>query len=221
MKSGSKFKRNQVDEAIAAVLRRDQNGASQHVRTRIKRLLDLDRRLGRDAKSGDPACRVFAFYADDAPGRGVEVWFSGYEAFALLIGLRVLNHGWPQAIVVRIMRGVRQKLEREHRRILEQDPAALFDQQEVLRRARPGMLADNNTDPVFLAIVTRAGSNRSARSGSPHTVDVCRGQRELVSLIMNKAPPGMATTSLELVGSANALSHQLAQTERRSRGRPA
>ena len=35
MQSGLKYKRNQVDEAIAAVLRRDRDGAPQHVRTRI------------------------------------------------------------------------------------------------------------------------------------------------------------------------------------------
>src|SRR5215212_5405150 len=93
MTSGSKYKRNQVDEAIAAVLARDQNGASTHVRTRIKRLLDSDRALGCDVQSDNPARRVFAFYGDEAPGRGTEIWFSGYEAFALLVGLRVLNHG--------------------------------------------------------------------------------------------------------------------------------
>ena len=50
MQSGLKYKRNQVDEAIAAVLRRDRDGAPQHVRTRIKRLLDLDRVLGREGE---------------------------------------------------------------------------------------------------------------------------------------------------------------------------
>ena len=221
MTSGSKYKRNQVDEAIAAVLARDQTGASTHVRTRIKRLLDSDRALGCDVQSDNPARRVFAFYGDEAPGRGTEIWFSGYEAFALLVGLRVLNHGWPQATAVRVMRGVRQKLEREHRRILEQDPAALFDQGQVSRRARPGMVAVTNIDPYFLAIVTRAGANRRPSSASPYSVEVCRGHNELVSFITKKVPPGMATTSLELVGSAHALAHYLAQTEPRSRGRRA
>ena len=137
MQSGSKYKRNQVDEAIAAVLRRDRDGAPQHVRTRIKRLLDLDRVLGREGESEDPVRREFAFYGDEAPGKGVEVRFTAYEAFALLIALRVLDHGWPQGAVVRMMRGVRRKLEREHRRILDQDSAALFDQKAVLSSARP------------------------------------------------------------------------------------
>src|SRR5215207_1697071 len=186
MTSGSKYKRNQVDEAIAAVLARDKNGASAHVRTRIKRLLDSDRALGCDVQSDNPARRAFAFYGDEAPGRGTEILFSGYEASALLVGLRVLNHGWPQATAVRVMRGVKQKLEREHRRILEQDQAALFNQNETRRRAGPGMLAVSNTDPCFLAIVTREGGNRSARGGSPHSVEVCRGQNQLVSFIIKK-----------------------------------
>ena len=137
--------------------------------------------LGCDVQSDNPARRVFAFYGDEAPGRGTEIWFSGYEAFALLVGLRVLNYGWPQATAVRVMRGVRQKLEREHRRILEQNPATLFDQGQVSRRARPGMLAIGNTDPCFLAIVTRAGANRRSSSASPYSVEVCRGHNELVA----------------------------------------
>jgi hypothetical protein len=202
------------------VLRRDP-GASQHARTRIKRLLDLDRALGREIESDDPARRVFAFYGEEGSGKGFEAWFSAYDAFALLIALPVLGHGWPQSTVVRIMRGVRRKLEREHRGILEQDAAALFDQQEVLRRARPGMLDVGNIGPVFLAIVTRAGSNRSTRYGSPHIVEVCQGQEGLVSFITKKTTPGMATTSLELAGSAHALAHYLAQTVPRRRGRRA
>ena len=30
------------------------------------------------------------------PGKGFEVWLADYEAFALLTGVRLLQHGWPQ-----------------------------------------------------------------------------------------------------------------------------
>ena len=38
--------------------------------------------------------------------------FSDYEAFALLAGLMTLEHGMPQAVVVRVLRQVRSDLER-------------------------------------------------------------------------------------------------------------
>ena len=130
------YKRNQVEEAILATLGgggRDTNAPD--LRVRMKRLLDADRLLGRDAKSPDPERASYAFYSDESPGSGVEVWFSPYEAFALQIALRLLAHGWPQGTVVRLMREVRSKLEAEHRRILEQDASVLFDQGKVRKQA--------------------------------------------------------------------------------------
>lgn len=73
-----------------------------------------------------------------------------------------------------------------------------------------GWLARN-----FLTTVTRAEANRR-----PSTASVCRGHNELVSFITKKARHG-DDTSLELVGSAHALAHYLAQTAPRSRGRRA
>ena len=43
----------------------------------VKRLLEADRTLGREVGSDDPAEGTFAFYSGEAPGSGVEVWFSG------------------------------------------------------------------------------------------------------------------------------------------------
>src|SRR5215208_2755760 len=146
-----RFKRNQIEDAILATLRgHDGDAESPDLRVRIKRLLDADRLLEPEVGSGrhEPS---YAFYSNEAPGSGKEVWFSSYEAFALLVALRLLGHGWPQGTVVRVMRQVRQQLEPEHRRILEQDPDALFDPEEVRRRATPGAMATNSVDPVFLA----------------------------------------------------------------------
>ena len=40
-----------------------------------------------------------------------------------------MQHGWPQGFAVSVLRRVRPELEKEHARILKQDPAILFDQQ--------------------------------------------------------------------------------------------
>ena len=80
----------------------------------------------------------FAFYGSDSPGRGVEVWFSDYEAFALMIGLRLLQHRWPQSFPVAVLRRLRPELAREHARILKQDPKILFDDRRIREKRTTG-----------------------------------------------------------------------------------
>jgi hypothetical protein len=85
------FKRNQVEEAIAGVFEPGSAKPSSETRTRLKRLLETDRGLGRNKRSADPERAHFAFYRTEGPGRGVENRFSDYEALALLIGLRLMR----------------------------------------------------------------------------------------------------------------------------------
>ena len=79
------FKRNQVEEAIAVVLEPGAAKLSSETRTRLKRLLETDRSLGRNKRSPDPERANFAFHSMDAPGRGLENWFTR------LRGLRTTN----------------------------------------------------------------------------------------------------------------------------------
>jgi hypothetical protein len=202
------FKRNQVEEAIARVFEPGSAKPSSEMRTRLKRLLETDRRLGRNKRCADPERLNFAFYSVDAPGRGIENWFSDYEAFALLTGLRLMRHGWPQGFAVAVLRRVKPELEIQHARILKQDPADLFDVQLIRQQAKPGDLAVNNTDPVFLALISR---DRDDRSGSA----LCRGQEQLVRFI---AAQGV-WTAFEIVNSVHALASALAKTTQRKRGR--
>lgn len=204
------FKRNQVEEAIARVLEGSAKLGSE-ARTRLKRLLDTDRGLGRSKRSVDPERANFAFYSMDSPGRGVEVWFSSYEAFALLIGLQLMQHGWPQGFVVGVLRRVRPELERQHARILTLDPAELFNQQLLLERAQPGDMGVGSTAPVFLVI-----QSYDDRSG-PSSSALCCGQEELMPLI--RAKVGLTSTIFELTKSIHALSHALVKTRPRKRGR--
>ncbi len=86
-----RYKRNQVEKAISRVFETGSAKPSLGLRTRLKRLLETDRGLGRSKRSADPKCANFAFYSMEGPGRGGEVWFSAYEVFALLIGLRLMS----------------------------------------------------------------------------------------------------------------------------------
>jgi hypothetical protein len=147
-----RYKRNQVEEAVVRTL--GARGARVHeLKLKMKRLLVTDRRLGRGKSSGDKADHRYAFYSQRPQGSGVEVMFSGYEAFALLAALIVLEHGIPQAKVVSILQEIRSDFEAAHRDTLQKDPRELFDPQLIRAMARPGMLDVNNTAPLFLAFV--------------------------------------------------------------------
>ena len=90
------YKRNQVEEAIARLSVSNYQKPPSELRTSIKRLLDLDRSMGRKLRSKDPEKANFGFFSEEATGTGVDISFSEYDAFALLNGLRIMGHGWPQ-----------------------------------------------------------------------------------------------------------------------------
>jgi hypothetical protein len=204
-----RYKRNQLENAIARVF----DGSAKPslaLRTRLKRLLEIDRGLARSRRSADPVRANFAFYSMEGPGRGGEVWFSAYEAFALLIGLRLMEHRWPQRYAVAVLRSVRRKLEEQHARILRQNPAILLDEQQK----RPGDLAVAYTNPVFLAIRSVGQKDRSYAN----SFAICEGQEELMRFILAQGP-GQTWTVSEFATSVRALSSELAKTKPSKRGR--
>ena len=172
---------------------------------------ETDRALGRKERSVDPEAANYAFFSVEAPGRGTENWFSNYEVFALLTGVRLMRHGWPQGFAVTVLRRVKGDLEHHHARILEQHPTVLFDKELIRQQAKPGDLSFSNSDPVFLAILP---SDRDDRS-YPNRAVICRGQAQLVPLFREQE----AWTAFELVSSAHALCAALAKTAPRKRGR--
>ena len=208
-----RFKRNQIEQAISRMFNRQAVEPSTELRTRLKRLLETDRALGYSSGGGDPEMAHFAFFSSDAPGSGVEVWFSAYEAFALLTAWRLLEHGWPQATAVSMLRQVRPQLEREHRRILKLDLEQIFDQKKIGEKAKPGSLAVNTTDPVFLVIASMQGHPAS----STRWIKICRGEEELMPMLRREV--GLSATTFELVAAAHVLQVRLGETEPSKRGR--
>jgi hypothetical protein len=212
-----RYKRNQVEEAIFRTLGARDDRVDE-VRFRLKRLLVTDRRLGREPKSDEAGNRHYAFYSQEPPGSGTEVMFSGYEVFALLAAIMLLEHGLPQAGVVRVMRQVRRTFDATHAETLEKDPSALFDQQAVRAQAKPGMIATDNTDPVFLAFVRLTDSSVGQQKGD---VAVCRGHVELGAFLRKHSAPGMGATFFEFVRPMHVLAAHLSQTRPAKRGRGA
>jgi hypothetical protein len=213
------YKRNQVEEAIFRTLgARDER--VDELRFRLKRLLVTDRRLGTDAKSDEEEDRHYAFYSQKPPGSGTEVMFSSYEAFALLAAIKLLEHGLPQLGVVKVMRRVRSRFEAIHFEILKKDAGSLFDQEAIMAQAKAGMIATNNTDPVFLVIVRLTGSSVDTRRGGS-SVALCRGHNELSVFWKRHSVPGMGATFFEFTGLMHKLAAYLSDTRPVKRGRGA
>jgi len=210
------YKRNQIEEALSRAFGEASATPSSQLRTRLKRLLEMDRSLGRNTRAADPEVANYAFYSSDSPGRGVEIWFSDYEAFALMVGLRLLQHRWPQSFPVVLLRRLRPELEREHTRILKQDPTRLFDQETIRRTAQPGDPYFGNTDPVLLTIVS---GQKPTKDGSKETPPcaICRGVKDVAEFVKQEA--AQSWTLHELVTPAHALRSELSKAQPRKRGR--
>jgi hypothetical protein len=212
------YKRNQIEEAISGLLGTRSRERTTELRTRLKRLLETDRAFGQTPRSNDPERANYAFYSADPPGSGVEVWFSEYEAFALLNGLRLMGHGWPQSFAVSVMRRIRPELEKQHARILKQDPKLLFDQEAIWRNAKAGDMAFNNTDPVLVTIVSKSGVALGDQQ-EPQACAVCRGPKEATRFAWKASGGAGGWSMFDVVGAAHSLAEALSRTEPRPRGR--
>jgi hypothetical protein len=212
------FKRNQLEAAIAGVLEPRSAEPSSELRTRIKKLLETDRALGREPRASREERRRFAFFTSEGPGSGVEVWFSPYEVFAVLTALRVMAHGWSHSFAVSVMRRIRADLEEQHGRIMREDPKRLFDQAEIRRNAKEGAMAFDNTDPVLLTIVPRAGTVQNDEA-EPFACAVCRGADKAWAFCTKVAGGrGAATTMFEVATIAHRVADKLLQTQPSRRG---
>lgn len=185
--------------------------------------LAADRDLGRNATSDDDGERLYAFYAGEPPGKGIDVNFSGYEAFALLAAVKLLEHGLPQATVVKIMRRARRQLEAAHAQTLTEDPKRLFDQEAIHAQATRRMVSTDNTHPIFLIFLKATGSSVGDGKGGG-AVGVYRSELEVVKFMYGHAEhseqaPGF--TVFEFVRVIHALAACLAETHTIKRGRRA
>jgi hypothetical protein len=210
------YKRNQVEEAISRIFGEQSADPSSGLRTRIKRLLDLDRSLPRNSRSNRPELANYAFYRSDSPGKGAEVSFSDYEAFALMIGLQMLNHNWPQKFAVETLRRYRRDLEGRHKNILSLDSEKLFDEKQIRASARAGSPAVSSTSPTFFLIWSDDRYSKDPAAVAP-SARIFDDENTALKFTLEKA--GRSTTWLELTKPAHALSNELSRSLPRKRGR--
>jgi hypothetical protein len=206
------YKRQQVEEAIARIFNPSCQEPSSELRMRIKRLLALDRSRGRTLRSKRAEEANFAFFSEEGPGTGADISFSEYEAFALLNGVRIMEHGWVQGAAVSILRRARGDLEKEHARILSESPDELFDQREIRTRARAGDLAVNSTRPAFLTIASKG--QRGPDEAQTEPISVCQGLEQATEFLHLVGEASF----FELTAAAHRLHQALIRTEPRHRG---
>lgn len=169
------FKRNQIEDAIARILVSNCQRPPPELRTRIKRLLDLDRSIGLAARFGLTMLkRPTLHFSEEAAESETDISFSEYDTFALANGLRFLAPPLAPGLRSFNHAPVHLDLERENARILRQPRDKLFDQVATRARARAGDIAVDNADPVFLTVVSK--TQRTPDEGPPAPLSaVCRG----------------------------------------------
>lgn len=215
------YKRNQVEAAIGALVEGSRDGPSEELRIKIKRLLDADRTFDLDKVVARRSKGRYAFYGAEPPGRGVEVWFSAYEAFAVLMGLQLMQHGWSQTFAVTVLRDVRSDLEEEHSKILRLDPKRLFDQQAIARKARAGDPAFDTSDPKLLVIIMQHGIEQS-KQNRPFKTSVQMDMDSAMKWIADETKGiGGGSAIFEITVAIFQLHEQLSRTVPKPRGRSA
>jgi hypothetical protein len=190
------YKRNQVEEAISRTLGERSKKPSAELLARIKRLLDTDR-AEKSKRSHS------AFVSLGSEGQGHENGFSNYDAFAILLGLRMLAIGWSQTRVVKILMEARRDLERAYPKF------RAVKRDELVPRA--GMV-----DISGPAIGVLFSSYDRAEDEMPKIL-IAEDAQELMSKTRQKL--GQSISVFGLGNTVEQLEHHLAQVPPRKRGR--
>lgn len=211
----SNYKFSQVVDAICQSAPAQEVG-ERDVTFRLKRLLALDRKLGRHPRNADQTKRCYAFFGEKPLGRGVDVQFSAYEAFALFAAHSMLDHGLPQLTAIGLLRKARPQLEAAHVACLTKDPAKLFDEEELQRR--PELWSLDATEPVTLIAVGLREPSRGSDDDKPFAV--CLSRADMIEFAKKYGQqPGVGFTFFPFARAMHNFAAQLAAAPVRNRGR--
>ena len=193
-------------------------------RTRIKRLLDVDRSLENiniKLPSGSP----HAFGANDPGGRGVETQYTSSDVFSLAIGLDLLHIGFKQSEVVFLIRQLRDVFDDLFLQLLAPPPPIDFALLSASPTVSPKSLPE---DRVFLILTGVELTDVSPPCWSPAdddflslNVQFCRGSSELMEFLdLTIRRHWRTVVILEIASTARALKWFLAEAPPIPRGRP-
>ena len=222
MSSGihQRYKRSQIEQVIQAI-----DGAREVpkavLRANVKRLLDFDRNP--EARILQRASDTLAFFDGPSKGQGTEVAYRPYQAFALLIGLRLLKAGMPQSRVVLFLRDVRVELEPAFARLASEDPAKLrpgLSEEQRLELIQGGELVGKASEMTFLIAQASADPSGAPRPDEWGTVGQSVGDHNfLLDHLADLSKSGQVAIVLELTNVIHQLMDALPRTTVRKRGR--
>lgn len=133
------YKRGQVEWALwraFTLARSPGDGPPPIFKTRIKRLLDLDRDPDMVAFGAGSSC-AFAFVAPVEGGSGVEAQFTPFDVFCLALALDLLDVGFKQGEIVNLMRHLRGILSDWFPDLIKRP--SLIDRQRNLAKLHPNL----------------------------------------------------------------------------------
>lgn len=227
------FKRNQIDEALVQAVESTYSRLDPPaILTRIKRLLDADRKLVPSQEGAGSG--AYAFYDGAAEGSGRDIMFSAYAVWALLIAYRLMACGLPQGRAVYLMRHFRESLEREHARLSRLELANYLNikdtvvstanaagQESMMAR---GTVVERLNDMVFFCVhadleVLGLTIRTINEEGVPRPDNICRGKAELERRLAIDAFCNSPTLVIELMNPFIQLTHLLSKTKPARRGR--
>jgi hypothetical protein len=196
----------------------------QIFRTRIKRLLEIDRALDLSKQEAPPKSD-YAFAPPPIAGTG-ESAYTAVDAFGLAIALDLLDAGFKQAEIVFLMRYLRPELQKRFASLLKLP--SLIDRQR--HRAQEGFpeyegYADMRRFVILQKLelneVNSAASLRRRRGPVILNPVFCAGVNELAASLHDIMPDRRRTvTVLEMTATAQAVQDFLDNAPSIRRGRP-
>jgi hypothetical protein len=218
------FTRGQIEWAIAQTLGRTvRPGGEPHhdLKMKLKRLLDIDRKKGLDMAQAQSEFRRFAFLKGGLPGKGVAIAYTLYDAFALLLGLHLLDGNVPQLAAIRLLRLIRLELEREHKRILGLSPKRLAQRTHGLEtRIKQGLLVEDPQNMIFLVLPTGASDLLYRRKHDTIKLANIASAAELIGVVAHVTRVTPPVFVFELINPAFQLAWWLERAPLIRRGRP-
>lgn len=231
--SNETYGRGQVEWALwrSFTIGRDASDAVPQVfRTRVKRLLDVDR-TSDFAEASDPPPVRWSFVAPPEEA-GAEAAYAPVDVFCLAIGLDLLDAGFKQSEVVYLMRYLRSELEVRMPRLL--DRPSLLARKLYGPDANPTLPTDTKQGKTFadprqfvvlskieLREIVPQGKARSQKTPLILAPAFCDGIDALGAYLSDSMPSRRRiVTVLELAATAQAVNAFLQKAPTIRRGRP-
>src|SRR3954451_11517485 len=220
------YRRGQVEWALWRVSTIDRPAPEQPspvFRTRVKRLLEIDRTGASEASRKGKG--QLAFSEDRPEGTGFDVAFTAYDAFILALGLDLLRMGFVQSEVVMLMNFLRPRLGNTFGRILRHPP----DPERRSGRAKRHPVKPEQDRRVFLLLERVEASeeypalHQKGRGGdSPiyREPKICHGLQGVTDQLDRMDQVFRRALVLDLAHTAVRVSEFLAKAPDIKRGRP-